>query len=71
MSLSAAMRRGGLTGRFRRELAKMYGKGRVFYSSLGHVDSNWDMPEMQKMYVEAIKWALRIVDADVTPRKLP
>ena len=51
--------------------AKMYGKGRVFYSSLGHVDANWDQPEMQKMYTEAIKWALRLVDADVTPRRLP
>ena len=29
--------------------AKMYGKGRVFYSTLGHVDANWDKPEMQKM----------------------
>jgi type 1 glutamine amidotransferase len=51
--------------------AKMYGKGRVFYSTLGHVDANWDKPEMQKMYTEAIKWALRLVDADVTPRRLP
>jgi type 1 glutamine amidotransferase len=51
--------------------AKMYGKGRVFYSTLGHVDANWDRPEMQKMYTEAIKWALRLVDADVSPRKLP
>ena len=51
--------------------AKMYGKGRVFYSTLGHVDANWDRPEMQKMYTEAIKWALRLVDADVTPRRLP
>ena len=50
--------------------AKMYGKGRVFYSTLGHVDANWDRPEMQKMYTEAIKWALRLVDADVTPRRL-
>jgi type 1 glutamine amidotransferase len=48
--------------------AKMYGKGRVFYSTLGHVPENWDKPEMQKMYLEAIKWALRLVDADVTPR---
>jgi type 1 glutamine amidotransferase len=48
--------------------ARMYGKGRVFYSTLGHVESNWDRPEMQKMYVEAIKWALGLVDADVTPR---
>jgi len=48
--------------------AKMYGKGRVFYSTLGHVEANWDKPEMQKMYLEAIKWALRLTDADVTPR---
>jgi type 1 glutamine amidotransferase len=48
--------------------AKMYGKGRVFYSTLGHVDANWDKPEMQKMFVEGIKWALGLVDADVTPR---
>lgn len=47
--------------------AKMYGKGRVFYSTLGHVDANWDRPEMQTMLIEAIRWALRLVDADVTP----
>jgi len=50
--------------------AKMYGKGRVFYSTLGHVDSNWDKPEMQQMFVHAIKWAMRLEDADVTPRPL-
>ena len=50
--------------------AKMYGKGRVFYSTLGHVTGNWDRPELQAMYVGAIKWALRLVDADVTPRPL-
>ncbi len=48
--------------------AKMYGKGRVFYSTLGHVEANWDKPEMQTMIVEAIKWAMRMTDADVTPR---
>src|SRR6266568_29649 len=48
--------------------AKMYGKGRVFYSTLGHVEANWDKPEMQTMIVEAIKWVLKLVDADVTPR---
>jgi type 1 glutamine amidotransferase len=26
--------------------AKMYGKGRVFYSTLGHVEENWDKPEL-------------------------
>jgi len=51
--------------------AKMYGKGRVYYSTLGHVPENWDRPDMQKMYVEAIKWAMGLVDADVTPRPAP
>ena len=51
--------------------AKMYGKGRVFYSTLGHVEQNWDDPRIQKMYVEAIEWAMNLVKADVTPRPAP
>jgi len=51
--------------------AKMYGKGRVFYTTLGHVESTWDKPEMRTMFVEAIKWAMRLNDADVTPRPAP
>lgn len=51
--------------------AKMYGKGRVYYTSLGHVEANWDKPEFQQMITEAIKWALRLENADVTPRPLP
>src|SRR6202162_4365001 len=50
--------------------AKMYGKGRVYYSTLGHVEQNWDDPRLQKMYVEAVKWAMGLVEADVTPRPL-
>jgi hypothetical protein len=50
--------------------AKMYGKGRVYYSTLGHAEQNWDDPRMQRMYIEAIKWAMGLVDADVTPRPL-
>src|SRR6266481_1508392 len=51
--------------------ARMYGKGRVYYSTLGHPDQNWDRPEMQTMYVEAIRWAMGLVNADVTPRPAP
>jgi type 1 glutamine amidotransferase len=51
--------------------AKMYGKGRVYYSTLGHVKENWDNPQLQKMLTEAIKWAMGLVDADVTPRPAP
>jgi len=47
--------------------AKMYGKGRVFYSTFGHADEAWDNPLVQKMYLEAVKWALRLVGDDVTP----
>ena len=50
--------------------AKMYGKGRVFYSTLGHVEQNWDDPRFQQMYAEAIRWAMGLVDADVAPRPL-
>ena len=51
--------------------ARMYGRGRVFYTTLGHVEANWDRPEMQAMIVDAIKWTLQLVDADVTPRPAP
>jgi uncharacterized protein len=50
--------------------AKMYGKGRVFYSTLGHPVENWDRPDLQEMYAGAIAWALKLKDADVTPRPL-
>ena len=47
--------------------AKMYGKGRVFYATFGHADETWDNPQVQKMYLEAIRWSLRLVGGDVTP----
>ena len=49
--------------------AKMYGKGRVFFSTFGHTDESWDDPRVQKMYLEAIKWAMRMTGDDVSPRK--
>jgi type 1 glutamine amidotransferase len=51
--------------------AKMYGRGRVYYSSLGHVKENWDNPQMQKMLIEAIKWVTGLVESDATPRHAP
>ncbi len=50
--------------------AKMYGKGRVYYSTLGHPEETWDRPDVQYMFTEAIRWALGLVNADVTPRPL-
>jgi len=37
---------------------KMYGNGRVFYSSLGHAPETWDNRNVAQMYFEALKWAL-------------
>jgi hypothetical protein len=51
--------------------AKMFGKGRVYYTTLGHVPENWDKPEFQSMIIEAIRWATGITSADVTPRPTP
>jgi type 1 glutamine amidotransferase len=48
--------------------AKNYGKGRVFYSSLGHDASTWDNRDVAQMYFEALKWALRLTEGDATPR---
>ena len=50
--------------------AKTYGKGRVFYSSLGHDASTWDNRDVAQMYFEAMKWALGLTEGDVTPRPL-
>ena len=51
--------------------AKMYGRGRVYYTTLGHVLDNWDDPEFQTMITEALKWVFGLVSADITPRPLP
>lgn len=45
-----------------------YGKGRVFYSTLGHREDSWARPDVQKMWLEAMKWALGLTEADATPR---
>jgi type 1 glutamine amidotransferase len=42
--------------------AKTYGKGRVFYSSLGHTKESWTDPDVTKMYLEAIKWVLGLTE---------
>jgi uncharacterized protein len=45
-----------------------YGKGRVFYSTFGHREDAWNRPDIQKMYLEAVKWAMGLTKADATPR---
>jgi hypothetical protein len=42
--------------------SKMYGKGRVFYSTLGHTNEAWQDPDLTKMYFEAVKWVLGLTE---------
>jgi type 1 glutamine amidotransferase len=42
--------------------SKTYGKGRVFYSTLGHTNEAWDDPQIQQMYFEAVKWVLGMTE---------
>ncbi len=50
---------------------KMYGKGKVFVSSIGNSEPLWDNSELLKMYDEAIKWSLGATTYDVKPHPLP
>jgi type 1 glutamine amidotransferase len=48
-----------------------YGKGRVFYSSLGHREEVWDRPDIQQMWTEGVKWAMGMTEGDAAPRPKP
>jgi uncharacterized protein len=50
---------------------KMYGKGRVFYSTLGHTNEAWNDPDIQKMYFEAIKWVMGLTEGGTSPHPKP
>ncbi len=51
--------------------SKMYGQGRVFYSTLGHTQEAWDDPDIRKMYFEAIKWTLGMTDGNTLSHGRP
>jgi uncharacterized protein len=51
--------------------SKMYGKGRVFYSTLGHTEESWSDPDIKKMYFEAIKWVLGMTDGSTASHPHP
>jgi len=51
--------------------SKMYGKGRVFYSTLGHTNESWSDPDIQTMYFEAIKWVLGLTEGSTAPHPRP
>lgn len=47
--------------------ARMHGKGRVFYTALGHREDVWANPMFQSMLVGGIKWATGEAKADIKP----
>ncbi len=47
--------------------ARMYGKGRVFYTSMGHREDVWESPAYQGLLLGALGWATGKVDANVEP----
>jgi len=48
-----------------------YGKGRVLYNGLGHPEAVWDRSDIQKMWVETMKWVMGMIPGDATPRPQP
>ncbi len=51
--------------------SKMYGKGRVFYSTLGHTPESWDDPDIRKMYFEGIKWVMGLTEGSTESHPRP
>ncbi len=51
--------------------AKRYGKGRVFSSALGHTDASWDDPNLQRIVLEGIKWAIGSSSYEPKPHAAP
>ena len=47
--------------------ARRHGKGRVFYTSMGHRDDVWTNPMFQDLLVGATNWVMGRVDADLAP----
>jgi uncharacterized protein len=54
-------------GNYPQTWARMHGKGRVFYSSMGHREDVWQNPYFQKILMGGLAWAAGNVDADVKP----
>jgi type 1 glutamine amidotransferase len=38
---------------------RMWGAGRVFYSSLGHIATDFDVPEVMEIFKRGVHWAVR------------
>ncbi len=63
----------GMTGpmyqrpNFPQTWARMHGKGRVFYTSMGHREEVWADPLYQALLLGALGWATGKVDINIEP----
>jgi type 1 glutamine amidotransferase len=46
---------------------RQYGKGRVFYTALGHEERVWRDPKFQAHLLGGILWAMGVLPGDATP----
>jgi uncharacterized protein len=51
--------------------ARNYGKGRVLYNGLGHRDDVWERSDIQKMWLDMVRWSMGDLPGDATPRPAP
>jgi uncharacterized protein len=47
--------------------ARLHGKGRVFYTSMGHREDVWTNETFQQVLLGGLAWCLGNVNADITP----
>jgi type 1 glutamine amidotransferase len=47
--------------------ARAFGKGRVFYTSMGHREDVWENPMYQALLLGALGWATGRIDANIEP----
>ena len=47
---------------------KLYGKGRVFHSTLGHVAADFNVPEAREIMKRGMLWAARVAGAGDDPK---
>ena len=50
--------------------ARMYGKGRVFYTSMGHREDVWTIKPFRQVLQGGLRWALGDAAADISPNIL-
>ncbi len=58
-------------GDFATAWCRTYGKGRVFYSALGHFEEVWRDERYRKHIVNGIRWAMGDLEGDATPLPKP